>query len=119
MQLRYGLVASAMLLASTGAFAEDDPMAVAYENTVKVVAADGTESTTHYNQDGSFTTNTAEGAVNGTWSVNDQKQLCTTPEGGEEACADVDWGHGVGESWETKDAEGNVAATISIVAGRE
>lgn len=118
MKVRYGIIASAMVLASAGAFAADDPMAVTYDNTVKVVTADGAESTTHYNQDGSFTTNTADGAVEGTWSVNDQKQLCTTPAGGEEACADVDWGRSVGDTWETKDADGNVAATITLVAGR-
>lgn len=118
MQLKYGLIASAMVLASTGVFAEEDPMTVTYGNTIKVVAPDGAETSIHYNQDGTYSVTNAEGTVSGTWSVNDQKQLCSTPEGGEETCVDVDWGRSVGDTWETKDAEGNVTATISIVAGR-
>jgi len=97
-----------------GGVAHAELMDSTFGNSVTIATADGTVvQTYHFNADHTFSLTTAEGSMNGTWSL-DGTNLCTTV-GEASGCTPIE-DHEVGDVWEGPDADGNTM-TISIVAG--
>ncbi len=99
-----------------GAALANDTLEATFGNTVTATAADGTVvATYHMSSDNTFHLSTADGMMNGTWREADG-QICTTVDGGEEGCADLVDGKGVGDSWTATDSSGT-ELTFTIIAG--
>jgi hypothetical protein len=103
---RLVLIASALALGATPAFAADDIMAGFYGNTV-ISAGGMLESHTHYRADHTFdVTASAMGQTfngKGTWKIDDKGQLCrtyeTAPPGMPNPLCIPAEAHKVGDSW--------------------
>ncbi len=110
-------IAGVLAFGTTAAWAAEADMSVAYGNTINVQQADGTNIDIIYNEDGTYASSgtAADGSAieaSGAWEIKGE-QLCTTPAEGEEECADVEWGHSVGDSWQNADGD-----TITINEGQ-
>lgn len=115
-----GALAATMMFAGI-AVATDDPMAVAYGNTVTITNAAGEVSTMLIDADNTYTVTTAAGEVHkGTWAIADG-QTCFTqtepapPAEYKPACSATET-RAVGDTWTS--GEGDAMVTITIVAGR-
>jgi|ERR1700690_2346074 hypothetical protein len=112
------LGAAALFAAASSASAGDDPMATTYGNTLVSVSSGGLESHTYYNADHTFTGKVPSLGFEykGTWSIDDNGQLCRTFDPPVPGRTNPDCGtlenHAVGEKWTASDG-----ASITLVQG--
>lgn len=95
-------IAAVLILATTPAFAADDPMASRYGNTTIALDPDGTTTRVYYRADHSLIAKRAGWQSDGTWQVEDGK-LCLSykiarPGGGDNECIASE-AHALGEVW--------------------
>lgn len=116
----------AFVLMAGAAYAEDDPMANTYSNTVQVTNAKGEVSKLLFGQDKSYSSMTADGkTVTGTWELAaDKSQICYTqtdpapaPEVKQPACAPFLGPRNVGDTWKQAGTTGE-EVTVELVGGR-
>jgi hypothetical protein len=97
------------------AFANDDPLANYYGNTVAITNAAGTTSV-RINQDGSFDETLPDGTVvAGTWKM-DGGNSCFYVEGVPPHCVPAQ-AHGVGDTWDVPATDGTIEKAM-LIAGR-
>jgi hypothetical protein len=112
--MRIIVLASALALASSAAFA-DDIMAPRYGNTIISKDAAGNENHIYYNADGTFTGKQGTAPFKGTWAIKDGNTICLTsnpaiPNTPNPVCVPVA-AHKVGDTWTSG------PYTVSLVAG--
>jgi len=113
-QMFVALISALFLLGISPAFASAD-MEPTFGNTVVVKTGDVTMKY-YFNADNTFTADTPDGTISGTWAVKGD-EICLTPEGGEESCGPLAKGKKVGDTWTQENPDGSTSE-VSIVAGR-
>lgn len=113
--MRSILLASAVALVATAAFAGDEIMASRFGNTTITKDGSGNETHLYYSADHTFTGKQGATAFKGTWMLKDAGTICLTsdpaiPNTPNPVCNPIS-AHKVGDSWSAG------PYTISLVAG--
>ncbi|HWA92118.1 MAG TPA: hypothetical protein VG889_18915 [Rhizomicrobium sp.] len=123
---RIALGAAILAVSATAAFAQTDPFAVAYGNTVTQTRPDGTKVVIYVNADKTWEQHMSGGAVvKGTYAWQDASHVCFTvvdpaPKDAAHAtdCNEIKGDHKVGDTWTETMEDGKTQITMSITAGR-
>jgi hypothetical protein len=106
----WGLV---LAVALTGSAAVADTIEEAVGNTVVVRLADGTVERYLFDADHTFTVQTSEGEMTGTWALNGG-EVCVDFGEDEPICEDYPKGKKLGDTWTEVDDDDGSSLTISI-----